>query len=170
MKKRNIIHIVSFAISLIAIGYIMKSNNEILGFERVAESGRVIIERTKSISKIITVKTDKQEKQIILDYGDVQLEEYLGVPINFIPLENISSILMQNKEYHVYKYKDNLYVHTSLEDKKFFFKIIEVKENTIFIEESNFLWNIFAKAFFDIDKDMVFDLNDKDLFLNLKRK
>ena len=77
---------------------------------------------------------------------------------------------MQNKEYHVYKYKDNLYVHTSLEDKKFFFKIIEVKENTIFIEESNFLWNIFAKAFFDIDKDMVFDLNDKDLFLNLKRK
>lgn len=109
------------------------------GFERVAKNGRVIIAKNDPVDKLITIGSEFKDKQLILDYDDVALENYF-VTFNYLQLKDIDCVFIKNKNYAVYKDGENFYVSTNFFKKNKYYKIEKIEEDKIVLGDSKFFF------------------------------
>lgn len=108
------------------------------GFERVAKNGRVIIAKNDPSNKLITIGSEFKDKQLILDYDDVSLENYLDTYLNYLQLKDVDCVFIKNKDYAVYKDKENFYVSTNFFKKDKYYKVEKIEEDKLLLGKSKF--------------------------------
>lgn len=110
------------------------------GFERVTKNGRVIIDKNDPTDKLITIGSEFKNKQLILDYDDVALENYLGTYINYLQFKDVDYVFIKNKDYTVYKDGENFYVSTNFFKKNKYYKIEKIEEDKVVLGDSKFFF------------------------------
>lgn len=110
------------------------------GFERIAENGRIIIAKNDPTNKLITIGSEFRDKQLILDYDDVALENYLGTHMNYLQFKDVDYVFIKNKDYTVYKDGENFYVSTNFFKKNKYYKIEKIEKDKVVLGDSKFFF------------------------------
>jgi hypothetical protein len=171
MKKLDIIKWFLEIILIIMVFYLYSLVDKdlllsIRGFERIAENGRIIIAKNDPTDKLITIGSEFKDKQLILDYDDVALENYLGTYMNYLQLKEIDYILIKNKDYLVYQDGKDLYLSTNFIQKNKYYKIEKIEEDKLFLGEKKFFLKPLS------DKKMIKKVNKdtEELYYKVKNK
>lgn len=172
MKKLDIVKWFLEIILIIMVFYLYSLVDKdlllsIRGFERISESGRVVIDYNRPTGKNITIGAEFEttNKQLILDYENPQLEERLNVLMSFLPLEKINFILVKNKEYSIWQPNDTMYLRTNFKNKFKYYKVEKIEDDKIVLGKSKFWWNLF---FDNLDYDKKIEMNRKNLLIQAK--